>query len=222
MKKIMIMLLMAAATLNAMAALNKAKVKLTSSDKKSCEAVIASSDEFKDGLNDDYYVTLNDENKDVLVYVVYEGERYAHFGSSIATMTDMPLYIKTNSATSYGFTFSALAGTIEIYDKKEGVTIDKSKTYTFTIEESEKNTVIADRFVINYSLPAAPSICFNNNILEIKGHAGETLKVEKDGVAVVAEAPLASDNEAFDFNAYTGRMIVTLNGEEYHIDANLK
>jgi hypothetical protein len=218
MKKIMITLLMAAATLNAMATISdKAKVTLTSSDNKKCEAVIAISDEF-------IYASLNDENKEVLVYVEYEGERYAHFGSSTATMTDMPLVIKTNSATAYKFSFSQLVGSIDIYDKKEDVIIDKSKVYNFTIDESETNTVIADRFVINYSLPVSvtPSICFTNNILEIKGHAGETLKVEKDGVAVVAEAPLATDNESFDFSAYTGRMVVTLNGQEYHIDANLK
>ena len=64
MKKIMITLLMVAATLNAMAITytGKVKVRLTSSDNKYCEAVVATSDDFVDGLNNSYYVAFNDEN----------------------------------------------------------------------------------------------------------------------------------------------------------------
>ena len=155
MKKIMITLLMVAATLNAMAITytGKVKVRLTSSDNKYCEAVVATSDDFIDGLNNSYYVAFNDENKDVHLYVDFAGTRYAHFGSSATTMRNMPLIMKANSATSYSLSFSAMVGTIDIYDKKLGVHIDKSQNYDFTVEDSERdaNDIVANRFVINYT-----------------------------------------------------------------------
>ncbi|MBR1878834.1 MAG: hypothetical protein IJ814_07540 [Paludibacteraceae bacterium] len=156
MKKIMISLLMVAATLNAMAITysGKVKVRLTSSDNQYCEAVVATSDALNDGLNNSYYAPFNDENKEVHLYVEFGGTRYAHFGSSAATMTNMPLLMKANSATSYTFTFSAMVGTIEIYDKEAGANIDKSQPYNFTIDAGEANTIIADRFIINYVAPA--------------------------------------------------------------------
>ena len=84
----MISLLMVAATLNAMAITysGKVKVRLTSSDNQYCEAVVATSDDLNDGLNNSYYAPFNDENKEVHLYVEYSGTRYAHFGSSAATM----------------------------------------------------------------------------------------------------------------------------------------
>ena len=155
MKKIMISLLMVAATLNAMAITysGKVKVKLTSSDNQYCEAVVATSDDLNDGLNNSYYAPFNDENKEVHLYVEYSGTRYAHFGSSATTMRNMPLIMKANSATSYSLSFSAMVGTIDIYDKKLDVHIDKSQNYDFTIEASERdaNDIVANRFVINYT-----------------------------------------------------------------------
>lgn len=131
----------------------KAKVTLTSSNNQTCNAVIGTSDNFVDGLNPKYYATLNDEDKEVLVYVEYEGERYAHFGSSAATMKNMPLVIKTNNATSYTFSFSQLVGAIDIYDTQAGANIDKSQDYNFTISADHTNAIIADRFIINYEAP---------------------------------------------------------------------
>ena len=159
MKKIMISLLMVAATLNAMAITysGKVKVRLTSSDNQYCEAVVATSDALNDGLNNSYYAPFNDENKEVHLYVEFGGTRYAHFGSSAATMTNMPLLMKADAATSYTFTFSAMVGTIEIYDKEAGANIDKSQPYNFTIDAGQANTIIADRFVINY-VPAPVAV----------------------------------------------------------------
>ena len=159
MKKIMISLLMVAATLNAMAITysGKVKVRLTSSDNQYCEAVVATSDALNDGLNNSYYAPFNDENKEVHLYVEFGSTRYAHFGSSAATMTNMPLIMKANSATSYTFTFSAMVGTIEIYDKEAGANIDKSQPYNFTIDAGEANSIIADRFIINY-VPAPVAV----------------------------------------------------------------
>lgn len=227
MKKIMISLLMIAATLNAMAVTytGKAKVTLKSSDNRTCAAVIATSADFNDGLNSEYYASLNEEGYDVLLYVEYEGNKYAHFGSSAATMQNMPLVMKANAATSYSLSFSSMVGTISIYDTKEANFVDMSSTYNFTIEAGQANSVIADRFVINYvaPTPAEPSLCFSNDVLDVIGYAGKTLKVEKeDGTPVVAEHALASDAEHFNLaQPSRTRLVVTLDGKAYQIDASV-
>lgn len=186
MKKIMISLLMVAATLNAMAITysGKVKVRLTSSDNQYCEAVVATSDALNDGLNNSYYAPFNDENKEVQLYVEFGGTRYAHFGSSAATMTNMPLIMKANTATSYHFDFSAMVGTIEIYDKEAGANIDKSQPYNFTIEDAQKNTIIANRFVINY-VPA-PVYSVTTNIDGWASYSSDVDLVAPTGLTVYA------------------------------------
>jgi hypothetical protein len=112
---------------------------------------VATSNDLNDGKTNGYYAAFNDENKDVHLYVDFEGTRYAHFGSSAATMRNMPLIMKANGATSYSFSFSAMVGTINIYDTELGANIDKSQTYNFTIDAGLVNQVISNRFIINYT-----------------------------------------------------------------------
>lgn len=150
----MISLLMVAATLNAMAITYTGKVQVVlraTSNNAACAAVVATSDALNDGLNPSYYAELNDEGKEVLVYVEYNSVRYEHFGSSATTMRNMPLIMKANASGEYRMNFYEMVGTIEIYDKVAGANIDKSQPYIFTIEDAQKNTIIADRFIINYT-----------------------------------------------------------------------
>ena len=154
MKKIMISLLMIAATLNVMAITYTGKVQVVlraTSNNAACAAVIATSDALNDGLNPTYYAELNDEGKEVLLYVEYNSVRYEHFGSSAATMQNMPLIMKANASAEYRMNFYEMEGTIEIYDVVAGANIDKSQPYIFTIEDDQKNSIIADRFIINYA-----------------------------------------------------------------------
>ncbi|MBO6307228.1 MAG: hypothetical protein J6M55_06955, partial [Paludibacteraceae bacterium] len=160
MKKIMISLLMIAATLNAMAITYTGKVQVVlraTSNNAACAAVIATSDALNDGLNPTYYAELNDEGKEVLLYVEYNNVRYEHFGSSAATMQNMPLIMKANASAQYRMNFYEMEGTIEIYDVVAGANIDKSQPYIFTIEDDQKNSIIADRFIINY-VPAPVAV----------------------------------------------------------------
>ena len=159
MKKIMISLLMVAATLNAMAITYTGKVQVVlraTSNNAACAAVIATSDALNDGLNPTYYAELNDEGKEVLLYVEYNSVRYEHFGSSSATMQNMPLIMKANASAQYRMNFYEMEGTIEIYDVVAGANIDKSQPYIFTIEDSERDAdnIVADRFIINYVAPS--------------------------------------------------------------------
>ena len=195
MKKIMISLLMIAATLNVMAITYTGKVQVVlraTSNNAACAAVIATSDALNDGLNPTYYAELNDEGKEVLLYVEYNSVRYEHFGSSSATMQNMPLIMKANASAEYRMNFYEMEGTIEIYDVVAGANIDKSQPYIFTIEDAQKNSIIADRFIINY-VPAP---------------TGYTVTPNAAGYATfsAAEATVIPDGAT----AYTG----TISGEE--------
>jgi len=187
MKKFMISLLMIAASLNIMAITYTGKVQVVlraTSNNAACGAVVATSDALNDGLNPMYYAELNDEGKQVLVYVEYEGTRYEHFGSSATTMRNMPLIMKANASSQYKLEFYEMEGTIEIYDKVAGANIDKSQDYIFTIEDAQKNTIIANRFVINY-VPA-PVYSVKTNIDGWASYSSDVDLVAPAGLTVYA------------------------------------
>jgi hypothetical protein len=55
--------------------------------------------------------------------------------------------------------------------------------------------------------------------LEINAHTGEALIVKKGADVIASEASLPAVY-SLDLSAYTGRLVVTLNGTDYQIDAN--
>jgi hypothetical protein len=225
MKKIMIALLMVAASLNAMAVTYSGKAKLTlkSSDNKTCALSLAESADLSDGLNSGYYAELNEEGKEVLFYVTYGGQKYQSFASSPATLADLQLGVKTNASATYTLTASNVSGSLKIRFAGVEYTIDANGT-VFSDVALAANSVLpaagdeAD-YVVNPSAPLAPSICFNYNVLEINGHEGEALIVKK-GADEIANVPALPAAYSLDLSAQSGRLVVTLNGQDYQIDAN--
>ena len=222
----MISLLMVAATLNAFAITytGKAKLTLTSSDNKSCTMTIGESEDLAAGLNNGYYAELNEEGKDVQIYVVYNNVKYAHFGSNAATMTDLQLGIKTNASTAYTLTASNVTGTLKV--KINGVTYDITAGMSEAITLPASSTLPAAGDEANYrvqpSAPIVPSICFEKNVLKINGHAGETLIV-KNGATELVNVVLGDTYTSADFGALVPaetRLVVTLAGVDYQIDVN--
>ena len=220
MKKLFISLLALAATVNAMAITyaGKATITLTSANNESCSIIVAESDELADGLNNGYYAVINMENREVALYAIYGGSNYQQFATK--SLEDIALGVKTSAATDYTLTVSNVSGSktlkLKIGDEVIELTDGLSKALTLTPNQD----ALAFGTLEPSALPAVPGICFNYNHLIVTGYAGSTLKVEKAGVAVVAEQTLASDNEDFDLSAESGRLVVTLDGVEYQIDAN--
>ncbi len=172
---------------------------------------------FSDGFDNTWDTPAPNESG---IYVFSNNARYTGWASNQYS-ENLALGFYTGDNTSYTLKFSSFSGTsYEIFDRvtKQSITVDGSTPdYDFTIEESEKNSQINDRFVINFTV--APSLCFNYNELEINGHKGESLVVKKDNTVIeeVASLPILY---TLDLNAYTGRLVVTLNGTDYQIDAN--
>lgn len=224
MKKIMISLLMVAASFNAMAITYSAKAKLTltSADNKSCTLTIAQSDELEPGLNNGYYAELNTEGKDVQLYVVYNDVKYQQFASNPATMQDLQLGVKTNESTTYSMTVSNVTGELNIVFNGVPYTINAAGTVFSDVALPAGSTLPAlgeeDKYRVQPSI-VVPSLCFIYNILEVNGYEGKSLVV-KQGETEVVNIPSLGATYSKDLSAYTGRMVVILDDEEYLIDAN--
>ena len=208
MKKIMISLLMVAAAMNAFAVSysGKAKLTLTAADNESCAIVIAESADFSDGLNNGYYAEFNDEGKDVQLYVVYGGVKYAHFASNAATMQDLQLGVKTNASTTYTLTASNVTGSLKIKFAGVEYTIDAAGVVFSDLALAANSVLPAAgdeaNYVVNPSAPAVPGICNNYDKLQITGYAGAQLEVLNyaDKASVFTET-VAGDNVEIDLEA---------------------
>ena len=174
--------------------------------------------EFAGGaLVNGYYAPVQDlAGAPLAVYAYLNGTEYENL--VLDDLTNVPMGIKTSSATSYTLYFAGLQGTFSIYDKKLDQTTNCTANYEFTIEASEVNSIINDRFVLKYA-PAAPSLCFNYNVLEVNGHDGESLVI-KQGDTEIDNVAALGNTYSKDLSAYNGRLVVILNGVAYQIDAN--
>lgn len=224
MKKLFISLLMVAATVNAMAITytGKAKLTLKSADNKSCALTIGESEDLTDGLNNGYYAELNTEGKQVLFYVTYQGVKYQQFASNAETMADMQLGIQTNAATTYTLTASNVVGTLNLKFAGVDYVINADGVVFSDVTLPASSTLPAAGDEANYRVnPSAEKFCFNYNILEINAHEGESLVVKK-GTEEIANIPALPAKYKLDLSAQPAdtRLVVTLNGKDYQIDAN--
>ena len=205
MKKIFISLLMIAATVSAIAQTftGMAQLTLTSSDNKSCSMIIAESADLSDGLNSGYYAELNEEGKDVQLYVSFGGKKYQQFASNAATMQDLQLGVKTNASTTYTLTAAGVSGSLKIKFAGVEYTIDANGTVFSDVTLAANSVLPAAgdeaNFVVNPSAPAVPGICFNYEKLQITGYAGAQLEVLNyaDKASVFTET-VAGDNVEID------------------------
>ena len=122
--------------------------------------------EFAGGaLVNGFYAPVQDlASAPLSAYAYYNAAEYENL--VLDDFTNVPLGIKTSSATTYRFFFADLQGSISIYDVVEDKTIDCSSVYQFTIDDEDKNSVINDRFIIKY-VPAPQPTCttVRNNLV---------------------------------------------------------
>ena len=233
MKKIMISLLMVAASLNAFAITytGKAKLTLTSSDNKSCTMTIGESADLSDGLNNGYYAELNEEGKDVQLYVNFGGKKYQIFASSAATMQDLPLGVKTNASTTYTLTASNVTGELRIKFAGVEYTINAAGTVFSDVALAASSVLPAAgdeaNYVVNPSAPLVQGICFNYNKLQLTKYDGAIVEVFADGAATATRTENVVGDATYEIdlsNETAGKykVVVTIPGvvdpEEYIID----
>jgi hypothetical protein len=138
-------------------------------------------------------------------------------------MQDLQLGVKTNVSTSYTLTASNVSGSLKIRFNGVEYTISSNGVVFSDVVLPASSVLPAagdeDKYRIQPSAPIAPSLCFNYNILEINGHDGEALIV-KQGDVEYANVPALPAVYSLDLSDKSGRIIVTLNGQDYKIDAN--
>lgn len=223
MKKVFISIFMAALTLSAYAVETaKVTVRLTSTN------ATYGTDELDLKENSDRNATyesgydaekmMSQANKHSVLVYAYVGEQPC---STVATnnLDNQAIAFTTNKYdTDYKLVFSNVSGReLKLYDKvlNQEIVIANDVEYPFTATAGR--VAVNDRFVINIQVD--PTLCFNYNVLEVNGHAGEPLVI-KQGATEIINIPSLPLFYSYDLSAYNGRLVVTLDGKDYQIDAN--
>lgn len=164
MKKIMISLLMVAATLTAMAQSFSgfAELTLTSSDNKSCTLILAESTDLNAGKTNGYYAELSEEGKAVQLYVIFEGKKYEQFASNPNTMRNLPLGIKTNASATYTLIASNVEGSLRVMINGVEYTISANGT-VFSDVALPANSTLAD--IADYRVNPTACTPVRNNLV---------------------------------------------------------
>ena len=210
------MLLGVAATCSVMAVdyTAKAKVTLQSESGYSCNLMLSESAEYGALAGS----VMNFEDRKVALYALNGSDKLQI--ARAASLDGVQLGLLADGSASYTITVSAVEGaeTLYIWDADSAsYALTEGASYTFA---AAANATDEARFVLKKAaLPTVPSICFNYNVLEINGHAGEALVVKQGTTEIANEASLPAAYQ-LDLSAYTGRLVVTLNGTDYQIDAN--
>ena len=197
-----------------------AVLKMYSANSGDKSLTLIQADEFSDAYDASYDAEAQTAGG---LYVISAGKHYIIWASN-ALSANLPLGFGTCDDLNYTLKFdnANFSGTpFSIYDAVADQTIlvnGSNTNYDFTITEAQKNAAIEDRFIINYA-PLAPEFCFRYNVLTVNGHDGESLII-KQGDAEIANVPALGNAYSKDLSGYNGRLVVTLNGQDYQIDAN--
>ena len=211
------MLLGVAATINAMAVdyTAKAKVTLQAESGYTCELTLRQADEYG-ALNG---AEMNMEDRKIAFYALNGTTKLQT--AKAADLSELKLGFIGDASTNYTLTVSEVAGseTLYIQDGSDAsYALTEGAVYNFTAAANASDEA---RFVIKKAaLPAGPSICFNYNVLEINGHEGESLVIKDAAGAEIENVAALPAAYSKDLSDKSGRLVVTLNGQDYQIDAN--
>ena len=199
MKKIVLMLLGVAATINVMAVdyTAKAKVTLEAESGYTCELMLSESAEYGALTGS----VMNMTDRKVALYAL-NGSTKLQIAKA-ADLSEVKLGFMGDASTSYTLTVSAVAGSETLYIQDAdsvSYALTEGAVYHFTAAANASDEA---RFVLKKAaLPSGPSICFNYEKLQITGYAGAQLEVLNyaDKSSVFAET-VSGDNVEIDLEA---------------------
>lgn len=222
MKKIVLMLLGVAATINVMAIdyTAKAKVTLQATSGYSCNLMLSEYAE-AGALNGS---VMNMEDRKVALYAL-NGTTKLQIAKG-ASLDGVTLGLLADASTSYTITVSAVEGTETLYiwdADSAAYALTEGASYTFA---AAANATDETRFVIKKApMPSVQGICFNYNILTLTKYNGATVEVFADGAATAAvtanvpsDLPFDVDLSALDSGKYKVVVSGIATPEEYIID----
>lgn len=222
MKKIVLMLLGVAATINVMAIdyTAKAKVTLQATSGYSCNLMLSEYAE-AGALNGS---VMNMEDRKVALYAL-NGTTKLQIAKG-ASLDGVKLGLLADASTSYTITVSAVEGTETLYiwdADSVSYALTEGASYTFA---AAANATDEARFVIKKApMSSVQGICFNYNILTLTKYNGATVEVFADGAATAAVTANVPSDLPFDVDLSalaSGKYKVVVSGiaipEEYIID----
>ena len=212
MKKIFVMLLVFAATVNVMATETaRIQLKVKGSDNKSCSIFIIQDDAATAGASVGS-AEMNMSGRPMAFYAIngtykYEIYKTNEFGA-------LPFGLMTNAATSYTLSVVSASGeTFTMFDASDGSTLEltagASKTFT-----AAANSTIEDRFRL-YVAPSEPGICHRYGKLQVSGSNGQTVRVlDMDGTTEKKSVAITADYQEIDLDGLAaGQYKVEWNGQ---------
>lgn len=168
MKKIMAMLLFAAATMNVLAVDFTAQAVITLSDGSStCDLTVAEA-EVLGALSGS---EMNMDNRAIALYAL-KGSTKLQVATA-ANLNEVQLGLKSNASTEYTITPTSVIGTLYIYDKVKKENHLLAEGVPFTITDVTPNSTDELRLVLRKAPTAAPTdldVCFNDNKLIINAN----------------------------------------------------
>jgi len=171
MRKIMLMLLAMAATINAMAVTYTAKAKVTLSSGSGYFFDLMLSESAEYGALAGSVMYEDGEQPYIALYVIKGSEKLQIARSS--NLDDVKVGLKTNGSNQYTISVSEVAGSdlLYLYDKEEltGYALTEGAEYTFT---ATANSTITDRFYLTKTLPDLGQLetCFTGTVLQINNN----------------------------------------------------
>ena len=224
MKKIVLMLLGVAATINVMAVdyTAKAKVTLEATSGYTCELTLRQAAEYGALSGTEMYMP----GRHVALYAL-DGTMPLEIAKA-ADLSDLKIGLLADASTSYTLTVSAVEGaeTLYIWDADSAsYALTEGAVYHFA---AAANATDEARFVIKKApLPTVQGICFNYNILTLTKYNNATVEVFADGAAAAAVSANVPSDMPFDVDLNTQasgkyKVVVNVPGvvdpEEYIID----
>lgn len=155
--------------------------------------VLGEASELPAGINNGYASEIqNLDEMPIAIYAFYNGVKYCPF--VMKSYENQPLGIKTSNETTYTLYFDDVVGTVNLYDKKLGaaVPVTEGGDYAFSIGNEEKNSLLNDRFYLNYDADAfAYSLTTNeygwasysNEVEDVVATVPTGLKIYKGAIA---------------------------------------
>ncbi len=152
----------------------------------------------------------------VYIYSVLDTKNCSQIGTNNLIGTWITL--KTNSATSYTFSFTGKTGkTFGLIDHVLNITTPmvEGVKYPFT---AEANTTISDRFEIGEYVPGEFKVCTTFDHVELYDNAGtdNIVIINKASKKVITVAPSHEPIQSIDLSGEdAGHYILTVNGTDY-------
>jgi len=212
MKKVILMLLGVAATINVMAVdyTAKAKVTLSSTSGFSCDLTLRQSAEYSALSGNEMFMS----GRKIALYAI-NGTTPLQIAKA-ADLEGVKLGLLADASTSYTLTVSSVEGaeTLYIWDADSvSYALTEGASYTFA---AAANATDEARFVIKKApLPTTKQICFNDEKLQLTKYAGAKVDVYLQGEAAPAKSETVVGDALYEIN------LSTLDAGEYVVKIDL-